>query len=315
MRKPPRVSVVMPTYNSAAFLGDAVMSMLAQSFADFELVVIDDGSTDDTQSILARFTDPRIVIDRLAVNSGLAAARNAGLARSQGALIAWLDSDDISLPRRLERQVAVLECRPRVGICGTWVGTMGASSETWRYPRRAGIVASRMLFDDPIATSSVMMRREVLRGMHHFDPEYAPAEDYDLWERASRGWEVVNVPAVLTHYRIHESQTSALHHERQALAIKRIQERQLHKLGLTLTEEEWHLHARIGVGWGAGLLPEDRELALGWLRRLKEANDSRGVYPRADFSSVLRHRASIVKQACHPSVLRRFVVRARTAAQ
>jgi glycosyltransferase involved in cell wall biosynthesis len=311
----PRVSVIMPTYNSASFLGDAVMSVLAQTFTDFELVVVDDGSTDETQAILAGFSDPRLVIHRSAVNTGLAAARNAGLTRSRGALIAWLDSDDISLPRRLERQVAVLERRPRVGICGTWVQTLGASRSTWRYPRRSGMVASRMLFDDPLATSSVVMRREVLCGMHAFDPEFAPAEDYDLWERASRGWEIVNIPAVLTRYRVHVSQTSVLQHQRQRFAVKLIQQRQLHRLGLTPTEKEWHLHERIGVGWGEGLRRDDQECALAWLRRLKEANDDREVYPRASFAAVLRHRVSIVKQACNPFALRRLVVRARTAAR
>ena len=305
----PAVSVIMPTYNSAQYLSDAIRSTLDQSYGDFELVVVDDGSTDETTKILGSVSDSRLHVVSLPRNSGLAAARNAGLEVSRGELIAWLDSDDMSRRDRLARQVSVLRRRPEVGLCGSWVKTFGDSSvKTWRYPRRAGVLASRMLFDDPFATSSVMVRRQAIVEAGGFDESFAPAEDYDLWERLSQGWQLVNVPRFLTSYRLHESQTSVRLHDRQAEAVRRIQARQLQQLHLDPSPEEWRIHLLVGVDWGEGLTKIDLPYVEAWLGKLKEANDARDLFPRRAFHSVLSHRLAVARETCQPS-LRRSVSR------
>ena len=140
---------------------------------------------------------------------GLAAVRNIGIEEAKGEYIAWLDSDDVSLPHRLVKQVRVLAGDRRVGICGSWVKTIGAEpGHVWKYPRQDALIRAQLVFSDPLATSSVMLRKAVLQH-ERFDMRYPPAEDYELWQRLSSRCRVVNVPEVLTHYRVHSSQTTA----------------------------------------------------------------------------------------------------------
>jgi len=305
----------MPTYNSARYLQESVQSVLAQTFSDFELIVVDDGSTDHTSGLLDEVRDSRVVVRSLERNSGLAAARNAGLELCRGSLIAWLDSDDVSQPDRLMRQVTILERQPRVGLCGTWVRTMGAGERVWRYPRKSDVLASRMVFDDPYATSSVMVRRKALTDAGGFDSQFAPAEDYDLWERVSRVWDGHTLPRVLTRYRLHDAQTSVRDHIQQSEAIRQIQVRQLTRLGIAPTPEEWRVHALLGVGWGVGLSQDDLPVVKDWLLRLVEANNAQRAFPPRAFASVVSQRLRIAEQACRPSRWRSASIRLHTALQ
>jgi len=312
----PRVSVIMPTYNSVSFLLSAVHSILNQSFRDFELVVIDDGSTDATPSLLKSISDSRLVVHTHTRNLGLASARNAGIEKSEGQYVAWLDSDDESIQGRLLRQVTLLDRNPHLALCGTWVRPFGlGDGPTWRYPRKPDSLVSRMLFDDPLATSSVMVRRQTLEESGGFNPDFAPAEDYDLWERITRTHAAANIPSVLTRYRIHDAQASVRGSALQASAVAQIQRRQLSRLGIQPDPDEWRVHALIGANWGRGLRPEDLPAAKGWLMRLVEANQHYSVFPRKAFAAVVRHRLDIVEQACQPAAWRRARVRVRTALQ
>ena len=118
--EPPDVSVLLPVYNGERYLAGALRSILLQTFPRYELIVVDDGSTDDTGGILKSHSDSRIRVVRHARNLGLVAALNTGLAASRGRFIARMDVDDISLPMRLERQVAFLSRNSHVGACGSW---------------------------------------------------------------------------------------------------------------------------------------------------------------------------------------------------
>jgi len=286
------VSVLMPVYNAGRYLRDAVESVLRQSVSDFEFVIVDDGSTDDSVEIVRAFNDRRIRFVRHDKNRGLAAARNTCLESASGAFVAWLDADDLCHPRRLQEQIKIFTRHPDVGVCGTWVKTIGGDSEhKWRYPIDSNTLRSRMLFDDPFATSSVMIRRDVLKGAHAvFDHAFPPAEDYDLWERLARVTGLANVPKYLTYYRLHQKQTSGAQSDQQAAAVWTIQARQLSWLGLHASEEERQTHLKLGVRWDFSGDETWAKRARNWLEKLCAANEKIGAFPKHAFNAVVAER-------------------------
>lgn len=290
--KLPRVSVVMPVYNGERYIRQAIDSVLAQTFKDFELVVINDGSTDRSVDEVKSYADPRIRLIQNDCNLGLARVRNIGLAEARGEFIAWLDCDDISAPTRLEEQIGVLARHPDVGLCGTWVRTIGKlRDDEWRYPTQSDVLKARMLFDDPIATSSCMVRRELLlRSGLEFDEDLPPAEDYGLWEQVSRRAELTVIPHILTYWRVHSAQTSVRLTAKAEAAVWRIQERQLSRLKIVPTEEEKELHLNIGVRYQFRGTPAFVRLCGDWLQKLVDSNSRQRIYPDGAFRNVAAER-------------------------
>ncbi len=178
------VSVIIPTYNRADFLKEAVDSVLAQDHPDFELIVVDDGSTDETPELLDRYGDDLRVVRQ--ENAGVSAARNAGIARAAGDLIAFLDSDDLWLPGKLSAQTAFFDARPESVICQTeevWVRRGRRVNPGNRHRKRAGWIFIPSLFLCLVSPSAVMMRRRLLKEVGLFDESLPACEDYDLWLR------------------------------------------------------------------------------------------------------------------------------------
>jgi len=282
----------MPVYNSELYVREAIQSVLEQTCTSFELVIVDDGSTDGSVDAVNSVRDDRIRLIEKPVNSGLAAARNTALEEAQGNYIAWLDSDDRARSSRLETQVDFLERHPDVGLCGGWVETFGQGRRhRWQYPTESTTLKCRMIFDDPFATSSVMLRREALDGIGgHFDMAFPPAEDYELWDRIGQEWELANIDSVLVDYRVHDNQTSVLHSVDQMDAVWRIQQRHLNRLEISASEEEKQTHLRVGIGWGReGNLQFVQDVER-WLAKVLEANEALGVYPVAAFRQVIAER-------------------------
>jgi glycosyltransferase involved in cell wall biosynthesis len=205
----PAVTVVMPAYDAAAFIGEAIESVLAQTFADWELVVVDDGSTDGTPEVVAGYDDPRVRLLTLE-HSGLpAVARNHGLAASASRYVAFLDADDLWRPPKLARQLAVLDSRPEVGVVHTGFEQLrdGALEPIIPLP---GLTASgpqfeRLAVGNYIANSSVLLRRELLarHGPFDEDPQLRGTEDFELWLRLSPHTELAYVHEPLLVHRLH----------------------------------------------------------------------------------------------------------------
>lgn len=288
----PKISVIMPVYNGEHFVSTAIDSILAQSWTDFELILINDGSTDKSQDIINGYGDARIRIINNEKNVGLSATRNIGLEAALGKYIAWLDCDDVSEPTRLEKQLELMESDPTIGLCGTWVETFGDNNnQLWKYPSSPEFLRCRMLFDDPVATSSVMLRRSVVEnGNMRFDLEYPPAEDYDLWERISCHSRIANIPEILTRYRIHGNQTSVIRAEQQKLSVWKVQHRLLGQLGVNVTTEEKVLHLEIGVDWHFSGEKLSVYATKDWLEKLAAANKQTGLFPEQVFMQVLAER-------------------------
>jgi cellulose synthase/poly-beta-1,6-N-acetylglucosamine synthase-like glycosyltransferase len=201
----PLVSVLMPVYNGREFLIESLDSILNQSFTDFEIIAIDDGSTDNSGELLDAINDPRLKVFHQK-NIGLAATLNRGLSLAKGELIARQDQDDLSHPTRLAMQVEYMESHPDFILLGTaaeiWVGGK-RSDRNHDHPTNHEILAFDLLFNNPFVHSSVMMRRDaVLRiGAYSTDSSRQPPEDYELWSRMAREGKVANLKERLLVYR------------------------------------------------------------------------------------------------------------------
>lgn len=206
----PSVSILMPIYNTAPYLREAMDSMLAQTYTDFELIVLNDCSPDNAEEILDTYTDSRIVRYRGEKNQGLANVLNVGMEMARGKYIARMDSDDISLPTRLETQVRYLEEHPEVDLCSCGMQLFGAKEGIWTRTSDPEKVKIEALFFSPILhASSVWWREAFDKYQLRFQQEMVPAEDYDMWTRALvKGLTLVNMPQVLYQYRIRPNQAT-----------------------------------------------------------------------------------------------------------
>ena len=194
----PEVSVVIPTYNRAAMVVEAVESVLAQEGVDLEIIVVDDGSTDNTETMLGRFgstlrysRQPR---------SGVSASRNRGVALSQAPLVAFLDSDDLWLPGKLQVQTTFMAGHPEVMICQTeeiWMRNGRRLHPRSRHRKPSGDIFRRSLELCLVSPSAVMIRRELFDRVGYFDETLPMAEDYDLWLRVAVEYSVYLLPEPL----------------------------------------------------------------------------------------------------------------------
>jgi glycosyltransferase involved in cell wall biosynthesis len=301
----PRVTVLMPVYNGGATLTAAVHSVLDQTYEDLELLVIDDGSTDATPEIVRGFRDGRIRVERDPENLGLPRSLNKGLAMARGEYIARMDADDISLPRRLERQVAFMDEHPEIGASGTWARTIGhGAGRIWRRPIGQDDATATLLFGTPFIHPSVILRRDafVERGLT-YDPalEYA-AEDWDLWMRASEHMRLANLPEVLVLYHVRVPPVAGDPHAHDRLARKRddlleVIARSLRRLGISATAEDLRMHAAICL-----IRPLEEPLFLqraeGWLLRLLSINVTARVYPHAALARQIAMQWFAICYAC-----------------
>jgi len=180
----PKISVVIPAYNASAWVAEAIESVLAQTVPPHEIIAVDDGSTDDTRDVLAKYGDRVKVVTQQ--NQGVAAARNHAARVSSGDWIAYLDADDVWHPRKLELQAEAIRQRPDVGLLGTRAGDVhGVGTSVEREPRLAPLEWTELAVKNHFTASSVMVRRELLELVGGFDTELHGPEDYDLWLRVT----------------------------------------------------------------------------------------------------------------------------------
>lgn len=208
----PLVSVLMPVYNGATYLAEAIESVLNQTFRDFELLLIDDCSNDDSMEIAKSYDDSRIKIISKSAHQGLIDSLNQGLELATGKYIARMDADDISLPNRFEKQVCFMEANPKVGMCGTWIQYLGKTTSL-HYPVNHEDILSAIFFNQAIfCHPSVFIRKAVLQkhGLK-YPAQYIHSEDYALWLELSQYCQLANLPEVLFLYRTHTHQVSQVH--------------------------------------------------------------------------------------------------------
>jgi glycosyltransferase involved in cell wall biosynthesis len=220
----PLISVIMPVRNGERWLALAIESLLAQTELCFELLVVDDGSTDGTPSLLQNFREHD---DRVRVITqeplGLVAALNRGVFEAQAPFIARLDADDRSMPTRFERQIEYLKAHPEVGLVGTWAEKIDQSGRVIGYLKPetdSFAIASILQHTNPMVHSSMIMRAAIVKKLGGYRAAFQGAEDYDLWLRMSELTKVANIPKVLVQYRWHSDSVTNKQGIRQAFSVR-----------------------------------------------------------------------------------------------
>lgn len=207
--KNPEISVVMPVYNGALYIRESIDSILNQTYSDFELIIINDGSTDNSEEIILSYQDPRIVHLKNEVNSKICVTLNRGLDTAKGKYIARLDCDDIAMPNRLEVQKKYLDQHPEIGIIGSDMITFGEGREDqyFYFVHDPDGCRAGLLFNTCFAHPAVMMRTSIIREHNlHYREEYKGLEDFEMWWRFSQYTEMTNLPEALIRYRKHPGQ-------------------------------------------------------------------------------------------------------------
>ena len=202
----PTLSIIMPVYNAEAYLREAVESILAQSFTDFELIIVEDGSTDNSREVIEGFNDSRIQVLYNDGNQGIVFTRNRGMAAARGRYIAPFDADDIAHPEKFAKQIQFLEENPEYGMVGSWVKLIDKSgkemSEDYKLNAPHEQIPPIMLFRNYFVQSSVLMRREAIPP-GGYEKGFDIGEDYRMWTIIANKWKVWNYPKYLIEYRVH----------------------------------------------------------------------------------------------------------------
>jgi glycosyltransferase involved in cell wall biosynthesis len=292
-----RVTVLMPVHNAMPYLPAALDSVLRQKCKNFRLIIVDDGSTDGSFEFLTSVRDPRISLLRNERNLGLASSLNRGIALVKSEYLARMDADDISLPDRLERQMAYLDRHQDIGACGTDIIPFSGTDllEAYIYPRSHQQIAPRLLFFNSMPHASSMLRVNVLRmtGMQYRDT-FRHAEDYDLWWRFTKVARVATIAAPVYLYRQHPGSVSARYRVQQIEGEMRIYRMILRDLGIEADDAKVRLHRRIAMDAplrGCAFGDAEVEPALDWLAQLVLANRTQRRFHERDFFIVIARYA------------------------
>lgn len=283
----PLVSVILPAYNAGKTIGAAVRSILDQDYGKLELIIIDDGSTDETSTVVRAFSDSRINLIVHSFNVKLIDTLNEGLSAAKGKYIARMDADDVSNLSRLGKQVRYMESRPEIGICGTGIRLTGNGNSISRPETESNRIKARLLFDNCFNHPTIMYRREFVEQYAvTYDSAYTHAEDYALWCEISNKTEFGNLNEPLLDYNISEGQISKIFRTEQVASIRKAQQILLQRMHINVTSTE----AEILECLFTKICPDNNSFfteAEQLLIKINNANNRTGTLPRKEFSEHL----------------------------
>jgi len=275
MSKYPYISVILSVYNAELYLAESIQSILNQSYRDFELLILNDGSTDRSEQIILSFNDPRIRYFKTESNKGLIFQLNKGILNAKGKYVARMDADDISSAKRFEKQITFLEENPAiklVGSCAEVIDEKGkATGRIIDVPKTFEAIKAGILFQCPFIHSSVMGSAEVFKKFGYSD-EFPIAEDYFLWSQITKVYRTANLSEVLLHYRTHPQNVSR---ETEKLKLKTESLRKL--FGKLFTARDFPLSEKqISAHLHLYILPQEGtknyQLVHDWLWKLQKSN-------------------------------------------
>ncbi len=232
-----KVTVLMPVYNVAPYVREAIDSVLRQTYHDFELLVIDDCSTDETVNVVRGIDDSRIHIVQNEKNVGLAENLNRGLSHITTEYVARMDGDDIAEPFWLEKEVSVLDENTEIGICSTGFERFGSVKSLVRFPERHEDIMANMLFECSVIVPTFRMSLYRDHGLRYRTDAF-PAEDYRFWAECLRVTKIYNIQETLFHYRMHPTQICTARREEQHSKVAQVRRYMLDWLSTDFTEEE-----------------------------------------------------------------------------
>lgn len=292
-----KLTVLMTVYNGEAYLQECVRSILNQTYGDFKFLIIDNASTDKSREIIRSFNDPRIELVALSENIGQTAALNKGLDMIDTLLVARMDADDISMPHRFERQVEFMDSHPRIGVCGTFAFVFGEkklSRVTW--PCTGEAIKVRMLFECVISHPSVVIRKSFFdKYKLRYNEEIDHSQDWELWQRAGRHFELANIPEYLLKYRLHPQNVSKSTYHLQTEAAKKIDSDALTLLGMEKHPLRF-IHRDVSL---VTFNAKNKDLKFlkdvqQWFSGLQTANRLHKVYSEEALNRILKERLFIV---------------------
>jgi glycosyltransferase involved in cell wall biosynthesis len=291
----PKVTVFIPVHNRERYIGDAIQSILVQDFQDFDILLIDDGSTDRSVEVMRSFHDPRICIVQNETNLGIPQTRNRGLELARGEYIALLDSDDRASSDRLHKQIAYLDTHQECVQIGSWCRMMNEQGiplkKIKRQPAHPEEIKAELLFRCCMSNRTIMGRTEILRKFGYRN-DFPRCQDYDLHVRLSSQFKMANIPECLVLGRIHFQQITALTTDLGNAKKREIVSTQLHQLGMSFSPADLDPHLMLSRMRKMQFTPDTSYLrwAEDWLLRLFQANQSARYYEPQIFSKILLNK-------------------------
>ncbi len=283
----PRVSVIMPVYNGERYLAEAIDSVINQTYEDWELIVVDDGSLDASVSIVESYEDLRIRLIKNPQNVGVAKSLNRAIEASNGQYIARMDSDDICMPDRLQTQVSYLRQNPDVMLVGSSVIFLGEKAGVFRYPLSDDDIRVQLHFNSSFAHPTVMWRSDFAaeNGLR-YQEDPPTAEDYQLWVEFCALAPVANIAKPLLKYRVDTSIKISNYLKQQHAGGREIREGFLKKL-TDFSDTDIYLHHAVCEGQYAELTDQLDEI-LSWLERLQRALIQSGQFESKAVSNIIQ---------------------------
>jgi glycosyltransferase involved in cell wall biosynthesis len=283
----------MPVYNGAAYIAEAIDSIIAQTFTDWELLIGDDASTDDTEKTVRTYTDSRISYYRNDENRGHTDTKYSLLDKSSGDYIAFLDADDVALPARFERQVTFLDENPEYGMCGTWgimIDPQGKKIKDIAYAAEHEYIRCGLLFSAVFLQSSLMVRRNLFRD-YYYDPEIPLVEDLNFECLLAKNCKLANIPEKLVKYRWHATNISNTKQETLTALTGKIFRRELVNVALYADDAELSVHLALRDKSVQTVPDADfMEDAWLWLNKLCGANQLCRTYNHQLFCATICFR-------------------------
>lgn len=285
-KKDPMITVLMPVYNVASYIKEAIESVLNQSYYDFELLIIDDASTDATVNQILEFSDSRIELIKKPKNLGLIDSLNLGIKLAKGEYIARMDGDDISTPDRFQKQLNVLLSNPEIKVCGCWLQRFGNHGKIIKHKEFHEEIVAELLMQCSMSLGAVMFEKKALES-YSFDEDKKHVEDYDFWSRVSWICKLYNLQEVLYHYRSHDTQVTKLYYDIQRkgdIDIKLFLFKKLNYDSEVFTDD---LIARM-LWMTQKISMNDLVLFFKWIKQLALKNKRLKIYSEKELNDILK---------------------------
>lgn len=285
----PLISVVMPVYNREKYILKTIESLLNQTYRNFELLIVDDGSSDRTKLIIKNIKDPRIVLIEHNKRKGVAAARNTGYSKAKGKYIAISDSDDINSPIRLERQLAYLEERLDVDVVSCWIKEFNENqNRIIKFSSDNNVIRANLIFNPGIPAFMMFRKEKLIKNncLYH-DESFEAAVDYEWYTSLPVDIILSCVPEPLYLYRRHPNQISTNGFQKQQYFANMIRKKELAKIGITPTKEELELHYYLSYASFAPIKKINFNKLLDWCEQLLNGNKSSNYFNQKEFERVV----------------------------
>lgn len=253
----PKISVIMPAYNAERYISEAIESILCQTFPDFELIILDDNSSDRTWELVSEFAqkDARIIAVHNEKNLDIAGNRNKGIGMSKGKYIVWQDADDVSLPTRLEKLYGYMESHPEVGICGSYFQSFkeGKDLDIRKYETEDASLRKNIFRFSPVAQPTAIIKKEIFTKIGLYNVSSSPAEDIEMSFRIGELYKFGNIPEVLLRYREHTGSATFTRSKKQISETCRVRSSYMKNAHYTCTLTDRLVN---GITWIFQYLPQ-----------------------------------------------------------